>query len=87
MERNNRHFTLCNIQFSRTIRELNDLDILVRMGISFIGWLLNHGRRIPEKQRTDFPVLIAELRKEGSVYLPHPSFFLNSTIKDNLGRC
>lgn len=85
MERNNRHFTFAIFSSAETIRELNDLDILVRMGISFIWIGVESRQEIYLKNRgTDFPVLIAELRKRGISILASSILFLEQHDKKTI---
>ncbi|MBN1906951.1 MAG: radical SAM protein [Deltaproteobacteria bacterium] len=85
METNNRHFTFAIFSSAETIKELNDLDILVRMGISFIWIGVESRQEIYEKNRgTDFPSLISELKKRGISVLASSILFLEKHDKKTI---
>ena len=82
MERNNRHFTFAIFSSAETIGELDDLDILVRMGINFIWIGVESQQEIYVKNSgTDFPWLISELRKRGISVLASSILFLEEQYR------
>jgi radical SAM superfamily enzyme YgiQ (UPF0313 family) len=66
MEKNRRRFTFAIFSSAETLKELGDLDILVRLGITFI-WIGVESKNGPyaKNNNTDFPVLFSQLKKRG----------------------
>ncbi len=85
MESNKRYFTFAIFSSAETIGELDDLDILVRMGINFIWIGVESQQEIYAKNRgTDFPQLISELRKRGVSVLASSILFLEGHDKKTI---
>ncbi len=85
MERNNRHFTFAIFSSAETIGELDNLDILVRMGVNFIWIGVESQQEVYSKNKgTDFPSLIAELRKRGISILASSILFLEDHDKKTI---
>ncbi|MGD9161882.1 MAG: B12-binding domain-containing radical SAM protein [Desulfobacteraceae bacterium] len=85
MESNNRHFTFAIFSSAETIGELDDLDILVRMGVNFIWIGVESQQEIYVKNKgTDFPSLISELRKRGISILASSILFLEQHDKKTI---
>lgn len=85
MEHNNRYFTFAIFSSAETIGELDDLDVLVRMGVNFI-WIGVESRQelYAKNKGTDFPVLIEELRKRGISVLASSILFLENHDKKTI---
>lgn len=66
MEKNNRQFNFAIFSSAETLKEIGDLDILVRMGITFI-WIGVESKResYAKNKGADFQVLFSELKKRG----------------------
>lgn len=85
MESNNRHFTFAIFSSAETIGDLDDLDILVRMGVNFIWIGVESQQEIFAKNKgTDFPSLITELRKRGISILASSILFLEQHDKKTI---
>ncbi len=85
MENNNRHFTFAIFSSAETIKELGDLDILVRMGVNFIWIGVESQQEIYSKNSgTDFMSLIAGLRKRGVSVLASSILFLENHDKKTI---
>ncbi|MGD9161444.1 MAG: B12-binding domain-containing radical SAM protein [Desulfobacteraceae bacterium] len=85
MESNNRYFTFAIFSSAETIGELDDLDILVRMGVNFIWIGVESQQEIYAKNNgTDFPSLIPELRKRGVSVLASSILFLENHNKKTI---
>ena len=66
MEKHNRQFNFAIFSSAETIKEIGDLDILVRMGITFIWIGVESKKELYAKNKgTDFQVLFSELKKRG----------------------
>ena len=85
METNNRNFTFAIFSSAETIGELDDLDILVRMGVNFIWIGVESQQEIYAKNKgADFPSLISELRKRGVSILASSILFLEQHDKKTI---
>ncbi len=85
MEKNDRHFTFAIFSSAETIGELDNLDILVRMGVNFIWIGVESQQEIYVKNKgTDFPSLIADLRKRGISVLVSSILFLEEHNKKTI---
>lgn len=85
MESNNRHFTFAIFSSAETIGELDDLDVLVRMGVNFIWIGVESQQEIYAKNKgVDFPLLITELRKRGVSILASSILFLEQHDKKTI---
>ena len=77
MEKNHRLFTFSIFSSAETLLALGDLDILVRLGITFIWIGVESKKEIYEKNANiDFHVLINELRKRGISVMASSILFL-----------
>jgi radical SAM superfamily enzyme YgiQ (UPF0313 family) len=66
MESHQRRFTFAIFSSAETIKEIKDLDILVRLGVNFIWIGVESKRQLYAKNKdTDFKILLSELRKRG----------------------
>jgi hypothetical protein len=66
MEQNNRHFNFSIFTSAETLKDIDDLDILVRMGVTFVWIGVESKKEIYAKNKnTDFQILLMELRKRG----------------------
>ncbi len=85
MEKNNRQFNFAIFSSAETLREIGDLDILVRMGVTFIWIGVESKKEIYAKNRgTDFRVLFAELKKRGISVLASLILFFEEHDKMNI---
>jgi len=85
MEKNNRHFTFAIFSSAETIKEIGDLDILVRLGVNFIWIGVESQKEIYAKNKdTDFTFLIKELRKRGISILASSILFLEDHDKKTI---
>ena len=85
MEKNHRRFTFAIFSSAETLREIGDLDILVRLGITFI-WVGVESKNGPyaKNKNTDFPVLFSELRKRGISVLASSILFIEEHDKNTI---
>ncbi|MBW1962235.1 MAG: radical SAM protein [Deltaproteobacteria bacterium] len=82
MEKNDRHFTFAIFSSAETLKAIGDLDILVRMGVSFIWIGVESKKEIFAKNKgTDFQVLFEELKKRGISVLASSILFLEEHDK------
>ena len=66
MQKNRRYFTFGIFSSAETLMSLPDLDVLVRLGVTFIWMGVESKKESYEKNKgVDFKVLVAELRKRG----------------------
>ena len=66
MEKNHRHFNFSIFSSAETLREIGDLDILVRLGVNFVWVGVESKREIYAKNKNaDFQMLFGELKKRG----------------------
>jgi len=85
MEENHRHFTFAIFSSAETLKEIGDLDILVRLGVTFIWIGVESKKEIYAKNRNiDFFTLIAELKKRGISVLASSILFLEQHDKNTI---
>jgi radical SAM superfamily enzyme YgiQ (UPF0313 family) len=85
MEKNDRHFTFAIFSSAETLREIGDLDVLVRLGVNFIWIGVESKKEIYLKNRnTDFCTLISELKKRGISVLASSILFLEQHDKNTI---
>ena len=85
MEINNRHFTFTIFSSAETIGELDDLDILVRMGFNFIWIGVESQQEMYFKNRgTDFPLAHLETEKRGISVLASSILILKEHDKNTI---
>jgi radical SAM superfamily enzyme YgiQ (UPF0313 family) len=85
MEKHHRHFTFAIFSSAETLKEIGDLDILVRLGVTFIWIGVESKKEIYAKNRnTDFGTLIAELKKRGISVLASSILFLEQHDKNTI---
>jgi radical SAM superfamily enzyme YgiQ (UPF0313 family) len=85
MENHDRHFTFAIFSSAETLREIGDLDVLVRLGVNFIWIGVESKKEIYLKNRnTDFDTLIAELKKRGISVLASSILFLEQHDKNSI---
>jgi len=66
MERHGRRFTFAIFSSAETLKGIGDLDILVRLGVTFIWIGVESKKQLYAKNKnTDFGILFSELRKRG----------------------
>jgi len=82
MEKNHRHFTFSIFSSTETLKAIGDLDILVRLGVTFIWIGVESKKEIFAKNKgTDFYVLFRELQKRGISVLASLILFLEEHDK------
>ena len=85
MEKNHRRFTFAIFSSAETLKEIGDLDILVRLGVTFIWIGVESKKEIYAKNKnTDFYTLIAELKKRGISVLASSILFLEQHDKNTI---
>ena len=85
MEKNHRYFNFSIFSSAETLREIGDLDILVRMGVTFIWVGVESKKQIYAKNKnTDFQVLFKELRKRGISVLASLILFTEKHDKNTI---
>jgi len=85
MEKNKRYFTFAIFSSAETLKELGDLDILVRLGITFIWIGIESKKEIYAKNKgTDFSSLVDEIRKRGISVLASSILFLEDHDKNTI---
>ena len=66
MEKHDRHFNFAIFSSAETLKDIGDLDILVRMGVTFVWVGVESKKEIYAKNKnTDFHILFEALRKRG----------------------
>lgn len=82
MEKNHRHFSFAIFSSAETLKAIGDLDILVRLGVTFIWIGVESKKEIFTKNKgTDFYVLFKELQKRGITILASSILFLEEHDK------
>ncbi|MDQ1336667.1 MAG: hypothetical protein QG552_3617 [Thermodesulfobacteriota bacterium] len=77
MEKNDRHFNFSIFSSAETLKGIGDLDILVRMGVTFVWVGVETKKEIYAKNKgTDFEVLFMELKKRGISVLASSILFI-----------
>jgi radical SAM superfamily enzyme YgiQ (UPF0313 family) len=78
LEKNQKYqYTFAIFSSAETLRQLGDLDLLVRMGVNFLWLGVESKREVYEKNRgVDFQALIADLRRRGISVLASAILFL-----------
>ncbi len=85
IEHSGRQFTFGIFSSAETITSLPSLDLLVRLGITFVWMGVESTHEIYEKNKgVDFKQLVAELRKRGISVMTSAILFLEEHTKDNL---
>ena len=85
MEKNHRYFNFSIFSSAETLKEIGDLDILVRMGVTFIWVGVESKKEIYAKNKnTDFQVLFKELRKRGISVLASLILFTEKHDKNTI---
>ena len=85
MEKNHRHFTFAIFSSAETLKDLGDLDILVRLGVTFVWVGVESKKEIYAKNKNvDFSTLIMELRKRGISVLASSILFLEQHDKKTI---
>ncbi len=85
MERNNRCFHFAIFSSAETLKDIGDLDILVRMGVTFVWVGVESKKAIYAKNRdTDFTRLFMELRKRGISVLASSILFTEEHDKNTI---
>ncbi|MBN2126469.1 MAG: radical SAM protein, partial [Deltaproteobacteria bacterium] len=85
MERHRRRFTFAIFSSAETLKELGDLDILVRLGINFIWIGVESKTQLYAKNRdTDFGILFSELKKRGISVLASSILFTEEHDKNSI---
>jgi hypothetical protein len=85
MERNRRRFTFAIFSSAETLKELGDLDILVRLGVTFI-WVGVESKNglYAKNKNTDIRVLFSELKKRGISILASSILFNEEHDKNTI---
>jgi radical SAM superfamily enzyme YgiQ (UPF0313 family) len=85
MEKHDRHFNFAIFSSAETLKDIGDLDILVRMGVTFIWVGVESKKEIYAKNKdTDFPILLMELRKRGISVLASSILFIEEHNKNTI---
>ncbi|MFC1821612.1 B12-binding domain-containing radical SAM protein [Thermodesulfobacteriota bacterium] len=85
MEKNDRHFNFSIFSSAETLKEIGDLDILVRMGVTFLWIGVESKKEIYAKNKdTDFYILFEELRKRGISVLASSILFIEEHDKNTI---
>jgi len=85
MEKNDRHFNFAIFSSAETLKSIGDLDILVRMGVTFVWVGVESKKEIYAKNKgTDFQVLFKELKKRGISVLASSILFLEEHDQDTI---
>jgi len=85
MEKHDRHFTFAVFSSAETLKDIGDLDLLVRMGIVFIWIGVESQKQIYAKNKdTDFHDLLVQLRKRGISVLASSILFLEEHDKHTI---
>jgi radical SAM superfamily enzyme YgiQ (UPF0313 family) len=85
MEKNKRYFTFAIFSSAETLKAIGDLDILVRLGVTFIWIGVESKKEIYAKNKdTDFSNLIDEIRKRGITVLASAILFLEEHDKNTI---
>ncbi len=85
MEKHKRYFTFAIFSSAETLKELGDLDILVRLGVTFIWIGVESKKEIYAKNKgTDFSSLINEIKTRGIAVLASSILFLEEHDKTTI---
>ena len=85
MEKNRRYFTFAIFSSAETLKALGDLDILVRLGVTFIWIGVESKKEIYAKNKdTDFSNLIDGIRERGITVLASSILFLEEHDKKTI---
>jgi radical SAM superfamily enzyme YgiQ (UPF0313 family) len=85
MEKNDRYFNFAVFSSAETLKDIGDLDILVRMGVTFLWVGVESKKEIFEKNKnTDFRILFMELRKRGISVLASSILFIEEHDKTTI---
>jgi radical SAM superfamily enzyme YgiQ (UPF0313 family) len=85
MEKYKRYFTFAIFSSAETLKELGDLDILIRLGVTFIWIGVESKKEIFAKNKgTDFSNLIDEIKKRGITVLASSILFLEDHDKNTI---
>ncbi|MBN1848951.1 MAG: radical SAM protein [Deltaproteobacteria bacterium] len=85
MEKHDRHFSFAIFSSAETLKDLGDLDILVRMGVTFIWVGVESKKEIYAKNKgADFSILLRELRKRGISVLASSILFIEEHDKNTI---
>lgn len=85
MEKNGKQYTFAIFSSAETLKQLGDLDLLVRLGVLFIWIGVESKKEVYEKNRgVDFHALIASLRKRGISVLVSAILFLEQHDQETI---
>jgi radical SAM superfamily enzyme YgiQ (UPF0313 family) len=85
MERERRFFNFSIFSSAETLSELGDLDLLVRLGVTFVWIGVESKREIYQKNRgVDFHHLVRELRRRGIAVMASAILFLEDHDKKTI---
>ncbi len=85
IEKNDRHFNFAIFSSAETLKAIGDLDILVRLGVTFIWIGVESKKEIYTKNKdTDFYILFKELRKRGISVLASSILFIEEHDKNTI---
>jgi radical SAM superfamily enzyme YgiQ (UPF0313 family) len=85
MEREGRRFTFSIFSSAETLTALGDLDLLVRLGVTFVWIGVESKKEIYEKNKgVDFHRLVRELRRRGIAVMASAILFLEDHDKETI---
>lgn len=85
MEKNDRHFNFAIFSSAETLKNIGDLDILVRMGVTFVWVGVESKKEIYAKNKDiDFQILFMELKKRGISVLASSILFIEEHDKNSV---
>ncbi|MBU1240932.1 radical SAM protein [Myxococcota bacterium] len=85
MEKHKRYFTFSIFSSAETLRELGELDLLIRLGVQFIWIGIESKKEVYLKNKgTDFTELFAQLKRRGIPVLASAILFLEHHDKETI---
>jgi hypothetical protein len=86
MEKHDKHYSFGIFSSAETLIQLGDLDLLVRMGVTFLWIGVESKKDVFEKNKgVDFHKLIADLRHRGISVLASAILFMEHHDKESIG--
>lgn len=85
MEQHKKYYTFALFSSAETLNKLGDLDMLMRLGVTFLWLGVESKKEIYEKNKgVDFPKLVSELRHRGITVLTSAILFLEDHDKQTI---